>query len=104
MIDLSEIGDEFRAAISKYLSVNKPEIIIETGTYHGEGSTRLIAYLIHSLGLETTEFYSIECNSDNVQKAKDNLRKRDLYDYVNIIEGLSIPRSMLPAHEQICLD
>lgn len=104
MMDLSEIGDEFRSAITKYLSVNKPEIIIETGTYHGEGSTRLIAYLIKSLELETSEFYSIECNPENIQKAKDNLNNRDLYDYVNIIEGLSIPRSMLPSHEQICVD
>ena len=40
---MSMEGNEFQEAISKIIKERKPRKIIETGTYLGEGSTRVIA-------------------------------------------------------------
>lgn len=103
MTDLTEIEKEgeFASCICEYIYANKCEKIIETGLYHGNGSTKIIAALIRSIPLEEAEFYSIECSEKNIEIATNNLTKDGLIDYVEILSGLSIPKEMLPSPEEI---
>lgn len=103
MKDLTCIEQEgqFAKCICEYIYENKCERIIETGLYHGTGSTRIIASLIRGIPLESAEFYSIECSQESIEIAKNNLGADGLIDYVEILSGLSIPKSMLPTNEEI---
>lgn len=102
-MDLTEIekDGEFAKCICDYIHANKCERIIETGLYHGNGSTRIISSLIRGIPLPDAEFYSIECSQENIEIAKKNLTNDGLIDYVEILSGLSIPKSMLPSNEDI---
>jgi ADP-heptose:LPS heptosyltransferase/GT2 family glycosyltransferase/Flp pilus assembly protein TadD/ubiquinone/menaquinone biosynthesis C-methylase UbiE len=102
-IDLTEISfdSEFSIAIKKIFKEVKPKRIIETGTYHGDGTTKVIASAIRELDLSDTLFYSIEINPDNHQKAKINLENNNLLDYVVLLNGLSVPTKLLPTKEEI---
>lgn len=103
MPDLTEIEVEgqFAACIRDYFTYVKPKKIIETGTYHGNGSTKVIASLIRDIPIPGAVFYSIECNAMNVLAAFDNLKKDSLMDFVKIVNGLSIPKEKLPTKEEI---
>lgn len=103
MIDLTEIASEgqFAKCIREYFHKYQPKRIIETGLYHGTGSTSIIASLIRDLPLSDAMFFSIECNTDNINIAHDNLYKINLSNYVSVLTGLSIPRSLLPTEDQI---
>lgn len=99
MNDLAEIGVEsqFAKAIWDYFIQEAPAVIIETGLYHGTGSTKLIASIIKKLDLTNSKFYSIECNPKFIDIAKSNLYDDELLDYVQIENGLSIPKEWLPS-------
>lgn len=64
---------------------NDIDVIIETGTYTGEGSTRMISEIFKNSNIE--KFCTIEINRDFYIKAKINLKK---YDFVEILNGLSL--------------
>lgn len=102
-MDLTEIEREgqFAKSIREYFEAFNPKIIIETGLYHGNGSTSIIASIIKYEPITDAQFFSIECNSQNIEIAKENLRKKGLLPYVSIINGLSIPRDLLPSVEKI---
>lgn len=103
MTDLTEIEFEgqFASCIRDYFNYVKPRKILETGLYHGMGSTRVITSLIRDIPIKNADFYSIECSTTNINVAKENLRHGDLLRYVSIVSGLSIPKDMLPTGEEI---
>lgn len=103
MSNATEIGfdSEFAKCLRAYFYTHNPEAIIETGTYHGNGSTAIIASLIRDIPIGDAAFYSIECNREFIDIALDNLEANKLDQYVSIIHGLSIPRSLLPTVEII---
>lgn len=103
MTDLTEIASEgqFAKCIRDYFYSHKPQKILETGLYHGTGSTSIIASLIRDIPLPYASFFSIECNIENVEIAHENLTRIDLANFVSVLTGLSIPRSLLPTEDQI---
>jgi len=91
----------FARSIADLFEQVRPERIIETGTFHGEGTTRIIASCLVDLKLEKARFLSIECNRQNLTLARANLAKSDLSDRVELVYGLSVPRRLLPSREVI---
>jgi ADP-heptose:LPS heptosyltransferase/predicted O-methyltransferase YrrM/sulfatase maturation enzyme AslB (radical SAM superfamily)/SAM-dependent methyltransferase len=92
---------EFARAIKELFAAIRPARIIETGTYHGEGTTRIIAETLLEQGLNDAHFYSIECNPANYQQAMANLASRNLNNRVSVLHGLSVPRTKLPSIQEI---
>ena len=94
-------GSEFEIALKKYISSYKPRKIIETGTYLGTGTTRIIASTLRDLEIKDSLFITIECNPDNYEQALKNIKNEKLLNYVKPILGLSIPRNIVPTKEDI---
>jgi glycosyltransferase involved in cell wall biosynthesis/ADP-heptose:LPS heptosyltransferase/SAM-dependent methyltransferase len=101
--DLTKIdGDsEFARAIRQLFKRYQPRRIIETGTYLGTGTTRVIAETIRALGLSGATFHSIEINPGHFARARANLRAAGLESFVRLERGLSVPRQLLPDVNQI---
>ncbi len=101
--DLTAVNGEsqFAIAIRNLFARIKPARIIETGTYTGEGTTKVIASTLRELGIADTCFYSIECNPVNYQRALANLGNSGLLDKVSVLHGLSVPRALLPTLHEI---
>ena len=101
--DLTEIskGSAFSNNITDIFNKFKPSKIIETGTYLGTGTTAIIAEALRNLSIKDAKFYSIEVNPENYLEAKKNLTERGLIGYVNLLNGVSIPRTLLPSIEDI---
>jgi GT2 family glycosyltransferase/glycosyltransferase involved in cell wall biosynthesis/Tfp pilus assembly protein PilF len=79
----------------------RPMKILETGTFVGNGTTNVIASALRDLGSRGAKFYSIEVNPGLHAIARRNLEKAGLSPYVNLLNGLSVPRSLLPGMEEI---
>lgn len=78
-------NSEFRQSIDNIIRDNVIDEIIETGTFHGDGSTRVFA--------ETGKYvFTIECNYSNFLIASKNLQS---YQNVCVIHGLSLDRDKL---------
>ncbi|MCL5030012.1 MAG: glycosyltransferase [Bacteroidetes bacterium] len=92
---------EFANGIKKVIKRIKPTKIIETGTFHGTGTTKIIAEALKENGLVNTKFFSIEVNKDNYNEAKKNIEMSSLNDFVSLLNGLSLPREILPSIEEI---
>lgn len=92
---------EFAKQITKVIADIKPSKIIETGTFHGTGTTKIIGNAVKTQGLINTKFYSIEVNINNYKEAQKNIAKSGLGDYVTLLNGLSLPRNFLPTIEDI---
>lgn len=101
--DGAKIGEEsqFRKELERLFSVHRFHKIIETGTYLGTGTTTIIATALRDLGIRNPKFYSIEINPLHLQAAVNHLRKSGLIDYVTLLNGLSVPKKMLPSMEEI---
>jgi len=101
--DLTQVdsSSQFSTAIEKVFRKIRPQRIIETGTYLGEGTTKVIASVIEKIGLVDAKFYSIEINPYNFKKAKWNLTKNRLVKYVSLLNGVSVPSTHLPSKEDI---
>ncbi len=102
-LDLTKIDDHssFAENIKKIFEEKLPKKIIETGTYHGTGTTTIIAQTLKCLNIEGPKFYSIEVNPENHKKAKSNLAESGLLKYVSLLNGVSVPRSILPDQTEI---
>lgn len=100
--DLTEISNEshFSRAITDVMLEFKPLKLIETGTYLGKGTTKIIASALRKLKNKAT-FYSIEVNPKNHQKAAENISASGLTEFVNLLNGLSVPKSLLPDKSRI---
>lgn len=99
--DLTRIDTEshFARCIKDLFARIRPKRVIETGTYHGTGTTTVIARAIRDLRIADSRFISIEVNPRNVTRATSNLQKEDLV--VELFNGLTVPRELLPSIEQI---
>src|SRR6185503_14533145 len=85
----SEFARELRALIH----LVRPHRILETGTLHGLGTTRIIGEALNEYGI-IPDFRSIEVKAENVDIAKGNATVLKLP--VTVEHGLSIPRDLLP--------
>jgi hypothetical protein len=90
-------GTAFMSALSDLVASKKLTRIIETGTYHGTGTTRAILDGVARHENRPVSFVSIEVNPYNYQMALSNNKGQP----VTILNGLSIPKSLLPKKEQI---
>ena len=63
------------------LQTFSPLFIIETGTYLGTGSTKMLA------SLKPKKLYTIECSYKNYSQAKENLKD---FPFVECLHGLSV--------------
>ena len=99
--DLTKVGAEshFAQCIRQVFRDARPRKIIETGTYHGAGTTTVIAEALLTSGATDDVFYTIEVNPRHHQKAVANLDR--FGDRVRVLRGLSVPRRLLPSVEQI---
>lgn len=94
-------NSEFAKNIRGVFTRIRPKRVIETGTFHGNGTTRIIASCLRDLGLEDSRFLSIECNPENLRLAAKNLAAHGLSQQVELVHGLSVPRRLLPAMDLI---
>jgi ADP-heptose:LPS heptosyltransferase/ubiquinone/menaquinone biosynthesis C-methylase UbiE/glycosyltransferase involved in cell wall biosynthesis/predicted O-methyltransferase YrrM len=93
--DESSFGAEIRGLFAKI----GPRKIIETGTYLGTGTTTIIAGALEAIGIRDAVFYTIEVNPQNYTRAKEYFAGNKMN--VQALNGLSVPRSMLPDRDQI---
>ena len=78
-------NDEFKNAVNTIISQNKIDEIIETGTFQGDGSTKIFA--------ETGKYvFTVECNYHNWATAVNNLQNNS---NVCVVHGLSMNREEL---------
>ena len=101
--DLTQVDSEseFKKTINQVIKEYKPTKLVETGTYFGEGTTRIIIEGLIEAGIQDYQFYSIEINQNHLFRAKENLNKRGYENNVKLLHGLSVPRSLLPTIEEI---
>lgn len=97
MIDRESI---FADKIYDLFTKLRPKKLIETGTYMGTGTTPIIASSLQKLRIDDAEFYTIEVNPDYYQQALENLA-RDKHSNVLVLNGISVPRNLLPSPEEI---
>jgi hypothetical protein len=80
-------SDKLVSTLIQAITAFKPNVIIESGTYLGTGSTRLI---LEALGETQPEaFYTIEISPSLVEQARKNLAP---FPWVQVVWGLSIRR------------
>jgi hypothetical protein len=85
MVNIQNLTEVIRDENKK----NKINYVIETGTYQGKGSTRMIAEtFVHEVS--PPEIITLEANWRNWKKAKKNL---EMYNFVKPIWGLSVPKN-----------
>lgn len=89
----------FGQSIKEVFTKIQPRKIIECGTYRGTGTTTIIANTLKELGINDYVFCTIEVNPQNYQLAVDYFRKNNIN--VKALNGLSLPRTMLPNADQI---
>ena len=80
-------SERLMSALEKVIRIFKPKVVVETGTYKGDGSTRIIA---EAFGDEPPEaFYTIEISWALYHEAEQALRN---LPFVKCIWGLSVDR------------
>lgn len=94
-----EAESSFGAEIRKLFAKIRPRKIIETGTYLGAGTTTIISRALEALGIRDAVVYTIEVNPQNYARAKEYFAANKMN--VQALNGLSVPRSMLPDRDQI---
>ena len=101
--DLTQIDSEseFARAIRRVFKDHRPRRIVETGTYLGEGTTRVIASSLREESMADACFHSIEINPKHLARARENLSRQGLESRVNLHLGLSVPRRLLPSMAEI---
>lgn len=100
-LDLTRVSaqSEFGERIRDLFKTLKPRRLVETGTYHGTGTTTIIAQALRDLGLTEATFFSIEVNPKNYSRALGHITQEGLN--VRLLNGLSVPRSVLPSRQEI---
>jgi len=92
----SEVAPTLADALGRLIRSRKLKHIIETGTYEGEGTTRAIATALKELNSSDAKLISIEVNPKFVNLTRSNTQKRGLAAYAEVLQGLSLPRTLLP--------
>jgi ADP-heptose:LPS heptosyltransferase/glycosyltransferase involved in cell wall biosynthesis/predicted O-methyltransferase YrrM len=94
-----EAESSFGTEIRKLFAEIRPRKIIETGTYLGTGTTAIIVSALETLGIHDAIFYTIEVNPQNYTSARAFFAANNMN--VRALNGLSVPRSMLPDPDEI---
>lgn len=92
-------GSAFADALEQIVADDMLTRIIETGTYHGMGTTSAVIRGLMKHGMKPM-FISIEVNPEHCSIAKSNL----IGQPVEIWNGLSISRDLLPSSDEITFD
>jgi hypothetical protein len=90
---------EFALTLKRIFRERRPMRVIETGTHVATGTTRIIGEAIREAGLTGVQFISIEVNPQYAQQARANAQAAQIP--VDLRQGLSVPRSLLPTPEQV---
>lgn len=100
--DLTQVArdSQFQRAIREVFATYRPQRIIETGTYLGTGTTAIIAQAIADYQIANARFISIEINPSHYAQACANLQRQG-FSSVEVLHGLSVPKSMLPSRAEI---
>jgi hypothetical protein len=77
----------------------RPRRIVETGTYLGMGTTTIIGRALVQLQLQGAQFFSIEVNPVHHAVARHNVAAMGFP--AMLLQGLSVPRRLLPSREAI---
>jgi hypothetical protein len=88
-------GTDFRDSVTAIIRERHPKRIIESGTYIGLGSTKIVA---DALGDDYYKFFTIESNPAAYAEACNNLQK---YPNIRVCSGYSVPRNMLPSRDEV---
>jgi ADP-heptose:LPS heptosyltransferase/glycosyltransferase involved in cell wall biosynthesis len=101
--DTTRVGTQsvFADAVKALFTRIRPGKIIETGTFLGAGTTTIMASALEQLGIKDAAFYTIEVSPIYHQEALRCLDANGLAKYVTPLNGLSIPRSLLPSLDEI---
>ncbi len=94
-----ETESAFGAEIRNLFARIRPRKIIETGTFLGMGTTTIIAAALKALGISDAAFYTIEVNPQFCARAKEYFAAN--HTNVQALNGLSVPRYMLPDRDEI---
>ena len=89
---------EFAKAIRSLIRVTRPRRIIETGTFHADGTTAVIAQACADFFCGE-DFRTIEACPKNVVIAGENISAKKMH--VRLHHGLSLPTRLLPSKEEI---
>lgn len=104
MSDATEISQDSQSSkeLRKVILEKKPKVVLETGTYKGSGSSRIVLDALGLLLDNVVHFYTIEIRKEFWEEAVVNLNaNRPNNVYVYCINGLSIPRNLLPDAKEI---
>ena len=91
----------FARAVRSIFEHHPPANLVETGTFIGKGTTTVIASALRDLGIAGARFYSIEVNPGLHALARKNLEQSGLAPFVQLLNGLSVPRHLLPDRADI---
>lgn len=100
MREIIHASESLARSFETIILAEQPKVIIETGTNDGTGSTFDIASALKKHNIQS-KFYSIECNPEFYQKANKNLRRENLLQYVELINGLSLPDNLIPSYQEL---
>jgi hypothetical protein len=90
----------FARALTRLVKERRPSFIIETGTFQGMGTTAAVIRGIRESG-HACRFYSLEVNPRNYETALRNLEQSGNAAFVTVLNGLSVPRNLLPERETL---
>ena len=102
MADLMQVNpeSEFAKEVYKIFENNTIKVAIETGTYLGIGTTKIVLDAMKVYN-QDTDFYSIEANKWHQNQARENLKNLGYENKVKLVYGLSIPSVMALSKEEI---
>src|SRR5690349_4823098 len=90
---------QFAREITDLFGRIRPRKIIETGTFMATGTTAIIGAALRAHRIECPEFYTIEVNPQFFAIAYNNIQALNIN--AHLLQGLSVPRTLLPTREQI---
>ena len=94
-----EYGSEFAREIFNLIKEIKPHKIIETGTYLGQGTTRIIYDALSDNNLSDFTFITIEVDPVCYKKATQYFVTNNMK--ILCLNGLSIKKDSLPSFEEV---
>ncbi|MEO5356696.1 MAG: ATP-binding cassette domain-containing protein [Nitrospirae bacterium YQR-1] len=97
----AESTSDLALSVQEIFQKFRPLRIIETGTYQGLGSTTIITSALRDYGHDDAIFYSIEVNPQHHKAAVSNLTGNGLIGKVRLLNGLSVPRNIVPSKDEI---
>lgn len=89
------ISNDFKLEIAKHIYRHKPDVIVETGTYNGSGTTDAIIKGLVSSG-HGGYLISIESDLKLLNQAKSTHARYESTGMVKFVHGVSLPKEWMP--------